>query len=698
MKKSSFVEGTIIATLSIFIVKILGMLYVIPFYQMISIKGSALYAYAYNIYVIFLDISTAGLPLAISKIISEYNTLDMQEAKQRSYKIGKRILMIAAIAIFIILMLFAPQIANLLIGDLKGGNTIGDVSLAIRCVSFSILVVPFLSVAKGYLQGHNIINVSSVSQIIEQVIRIAIILLGVYLALYVFNIGETLAICIALTGAFFGALFAWIYVEKKIKDNKKQLSIEEFKVKDDVQDRDIIKKIFNYALPFIIINTIYSIYNFCDMVLILRTMDFLGMNATDVEFVTSSITTWAPKINMIVSSISMGMTVSLIPTIVSAFTLKKWGEVNNKLNQALQMIIMISLPMAVGLAILSKPVWSVFYGLKNTYGPMILSITIFVTFVANVYMIASSTLQSLNKFKLVYKSAVLGFILNLLLDVPIMMLFNCIGIPPFLGAGTASIIGYGSASLYVLYVLRKEHNLRYGKTFRLIYNLIIPIVLMILGVLVTMKLIPVNYDSKLSCIIYIAVNAIVGALIYGFLLYKKGILKDVLGDRLFGLASKFDRLKNKLNKKDKNIYSLVVANEKDIEQIIKFKTNNIFAYAKDIDEKEKKKIQKYVEKDISSEISNYKMIMVDNKVVGTIGVIDYEDSKMIDEIFIEEEYRNKGIGTSIIKDILDKYDGMYLWVYKDNKEAIKLYKRFNFEVVEDTENRYLMKMGNKDEK
>ena len=119
MKKSSFVEGTIIATLSIFIVKILGMLYVIPFYQMISVKGSALYAYAYNIYVIFLDISTAGLPLAISKLISEYDTLDMQEAKQRSYKLGKKILMWIAFIIFIVLMLFAPQIANLLIGDGK---------------------------------------------------------------------------------------------------------------------------------------------------------------------------------------------------------------------------------------------------------------------------------------------------------------------------------------------------------------------------------------------------------------------------------------------------------------------------------------------------------------------------------------------------------------------------------------------------
>ena len=73
MKKSSFVEGTIIATLSIVIVKILGMFYVIPFYALIGVEGAALYAYAYNIYVIFLDISSAGLPIAISKVINEFN-------------------------------------------------------------------------------------------------------------------------------------------------------------------------------------------------------------------------------------------------------------------------------------------------------------------------------------------------------------------------------------------------------------------------------------------------------------------------------------------------------------------------------------------------------------------------------------------------------------------------------------------------
>ena len=90
MKKSSFIEGTIIATLAIVITKILGMLYVIPFYAMVGVQGSALYAYAYNIYIIFLDISSAGLPIAMSKVIKEFNTLKMYDAKKRAYEIGKK--------------------------------------------------------------------------------------------------------------------------------------------------------------------------------------------------------------------------------------------------------------------------------------------------------------------------------------------------------------------------------------------------------------------------------------------------------------------------------------------------------------------------------------------------------------------------------------------------------------------------------
>ena len=92
MKKNSFVEGTFIATLAIVVTKILGMLYVIPFYSIIGTQGSALYSYAYNIYVMFLGISSAGIPSAMSKIVSEYDSTGQKEAKVRSFKIGVMII------------------------------------------------------------------------------------------------------------------------------------------------------------------------------------------------------------------------------------------------------------------------------------------------------------------------------------------------------------------------------------------------------------------------------------------------------------------------------------------------------------------------------------------------------------------------------------------------------------------------------
>lgn len=533
MKKSSFIEGTIVATLTIFFVKMLGMLYVIPFYGLVGIQGSALYAYAYNIYSIFLDISTAGLPIAISKIINEYDTLGKMEAKQRTYEIGKKILLYAAIVIFVIMMIFAPQIATALIGDIEGGNTVDDVALAIRTVSFAILVVPFLSVGKGYLQGHKIINVSSNSQVIEQVVRIAVILVGSFLALKVFGKSTTTAVCIAVSGAFFGALVGYIYVLIKIHKNKKELHANITKKDKDITNKEIINKIISYAVPFIVINVLFSLYNFSDMVITLRTLNFLKLPTEDIEFIATSISTWSTKISIIISSVAMGMTTSLIPNIVTAYTLKDFKEVNNKLNQALQMIISVSLPMAIGIALLSTPIWSVFYGLENSYGPMILAISVFTALAANVYMITSSTLQSLNKFKIVYTSAILGLAINIGLDFPIMYLYHKVGIPVCLGPSTASIIGYTTSALYDLFKLRKEYNLRYGQTLKLILKLIIPCLAMSLVVIGLEYIIPVNYDDKLSCVLYILLISVIGGLVFVIISFKNKVLETTLGEERY---------------------------------------------------------------------------------------------------------------------------------------------------------------------
>ncbi len=539
MKKSSFIEGTFIATLAIIIVKIMGMLYVIPFYAVIGVEGSALYAYAYTIYNIFLDVSTIGFPIAMSKITNEYNTLKMMDAKQRSYKIAMAFMRFMSITIFIILFIFARSLATFLLKNISGGNTIDDVTTAIRCVSLAILVIPYLSVTKGYLQGHKIINIPSIGNIIEQVVRIAIVLIGSFVAIKVLNLGYAVGVDVALLGAFGGGLVTYAYIKFKMNQNKKEFGLNENVKKDKITNKEITKKIISYAVPFIIINTVASFYNLIDMKLVLETMNFLRFDGLTVEHMATAISTWAPKINMIINSIAMGMTISLIPTIVEAYTLKKWKEVEKRINSSLKMILFISLPMAVGLSYLSSSVWSIFYG-EDIIGSSILSLSVFSAVALNVYMVTSSIVQGLNKFKTVYIASITGFVVNAALDVPLMLLCNNIGIPAYLGALISSIIGYSCASIIALTIIKKEHKINYKETFESICKMLVPIASMVIVLLLLGLVLKVDLQSKLSCLIYIAINSIVGGIVYIFISFKLGLVKDIIGQQMI------DRIKKKL--------------------------------------------------------------------------------------------------------------------------------------------------------
>ena len=529
MKKNSFMTGTFIATASLIFVKILGMLYVIPFYAIVGSKGGALYSYAYNIYLIFLGISSAGIPSAISKIISEYNALGYLEAKTRAFNIGKKLISYISIFMFIILFIFSKGIATLIIGDLSGGNTIEDVSFVIKCVSFAVLIIPHLSVTKGYFQGHKYITPSSISNLLEQVIRIFVILAGSFLTYKILDSSLTIAVGVAVSGAFFGGLIAYLYLKKHMNKYKKDLDLDKPLEKDNITNKQIAKKIISYAVPFIIINIVNSIYSFTDMVLVLRTLTHLGFSASDVEFITSVISTWGSKISMIVNSIAIGMTVTLIPEIVTAFTTKKYKLLNHNLNKALQIVFYICLPMTVGLSILSTPVWTIFYN-TNPYGGAILKVMIFNALLGNLAMITNSTLQSCNRFKSVYLTNIIGLFVNAALDVPLMLLFNKLGIGAYYGAIVASFIGYNISIFMALKLIgNKEFKLNYKQTFINVAKMLIPLGIMIITLLTLNNILPFNVYTKAGALILITIDTIVGGIIYLFISYKMGIMSDILG-------------------------------------------------------------------------------------------------------------------------------------------------------------------------
>ena len=528
MKKNSFMEGALIATLAIVITKILGMIYVIPFYRIIGTRGGALYSYAYNIYMIFLGVSSAGIPTAISKIISEYDTLGYKEAKQRSYKIGVKIISYISVIAFLVMFIGARAIAYTLVGNLKGGNSIEDVTFVIRCVSFAVLVIPYLSVTKGFLQGHRIMTPSSVSEVLEQVVRIIVVLLGSYIVYKVFSGSLSLAVGIAVSGAFFGGLASYIYLKVMMKRHKKELDIRAYEKKDPIRDKTIIKKIVTYAMPFIVINVASFVYNYVDMVLIIKGCSILGFSASDTEFIQSAITTWASKICMIITSFSLGMVISLIPNIVNNYVKKDYKGVEDKINNAYETILTISIPCACGLIILSKYVWQVFYG-PSTYGPIILNILVISTLFNNLYTLTFNAVQSLNKFKTVYISIIAGFVVNMILDIPMMLLLDKTPLPSYWGTSVATIIGYSTSILIATHELKKWHGLSFKRTFKTVARLLVPSVTMVLVLVIFNHFTNFSFTSNMSSIIAIVTNMLIGIPVYLGIAYKMNILQDVFG-------------------------------------------------------------------------------------------------------------------------------------------------------------------------
>ena len=542
MKKTGFLAGAAISTIGIVICKVIGLVYVIPFYAIIGTQGGALYSYAYSIYNMFLNLATSGIPVAMSKVVSEYNEIGYYNTKERTFKTGLKIIGILGLISFLVLFIFAPQIAYLIIGDVKGGNSVADVTMVIRVISTAILVVPFLSVSKGYLQGHKIMQVSSVANILEQIVRVIVILAGSFLTLKVFHLSLNTAVGIAVFGATVGALFAYFYVYAKIRKSKGlNRKAKATAAEKKITNKDLIRQIVVYALPFVAISVLQSAFVMVDVFTDVRGLTSIGYTTKISEDVLSVIATWGSKLNMIVMSISMGIVMSLIPAIASSYAVKKYDEVNSKVNQALRTLLFVCVPMATGLCFLSSAVWTVFYG-YNELNSSVFKLLIMSQITLSVCSVMVNASQSMNNTKQSIIALGGSLIAKIVLNVPMMHLFNLIGIEAYYAPIALNILIDTSASLYLLYIVKKDTKISYFKTIQTIIKIVLCTVIMVMVLSILNLFIPSYSHSRMMSILYIILYGIVGMATYFFVAYKSKTIDNVFGN---GFVQKiFEKLKN----------------------------------------------------------------------------------------------------------------------------------------------------------
>ncbi len=548
MKKDNFLRGAFIATVCIVFTKILGVLYVIPFYSIIGSKGSVIYGAAYNIYAIFLNLSTIGLPLAISKMVSEYHAIGYEYTKKKAYHLAGKIMIISSILVTLILLVFAPILAKYIINfydfspiakplgaDLlalanltEGAYLIKEITLVIRVSASAVIIVTIISMIRGYLQGMKYIQASSLSQVLEQFIRVAVILIGSYLCMRVFHSSLGIAVGVAVFGATAGAIFAFLYLrrKKKLIDDKEIVIHPEEK---EITNRYLFKKIIRYTVPLIVMELVGTSFQLVDMFTVVNTLTReANFSLTDASVIMNILTTLGPKLNVIIMAISSGMVVSLLPNLTGDYVEGKIEEVKKKINKSLQLVSYITIPMAVGLSLLAVPVWTIFYG-ESYYGPKVFTVSIFVAIFGSIYTNFIVIVQSLSRYKTMYIALISGFLFNALLNIPFMILFHRLGLTIYHGNLFATMIGYSVTILICAIDVKRKLHLSYRKTLKNFFYTLLACFIMSFVILTVDQFLPLAGHGRGMSILITAFYSILGMFIYFGVTYLTGTFQEVLG-------------------------------------------------------------------------------------------------------------------------------------------------------------------------
>jgi O-antigen/teichoic acid export membrane protein len=535
---SKLLRGTFILTLGTIISKVLGLFYVIPFYAIVDDYGTALYSYSYIPYTIFISVATAGVPLAVSKFIAKYNALGEYAVGRKLFKSGVAVMLATGIISFLVMYFTAPGLAEVVMdssGDQNEKISAADVATVIRAVSFALIVVPFMSLIRGFFQGHQSMGPSAVSQVVEQIVRIVFLLAGAFIVLNIMKGSMVTAVSVATFAAFIGALgslavLGWYWVKRK--PHLDELLVDDKRTMD-ISLKDIYKEILLYAAPFVFVGIANPLFQFIDMMTFTRAMTSIGIAKDEAVSAFSVLNFQTHKLVIIPVSLATAFSLTLVPSITKAFTENDRKGMRRQLDQTFQVLMYLTVPAALGMALLAEPMFTVFYS-NNDLGTQVLMTYAPVAILFALYSVTAAILQGINEQRFTILSLLTGLLVKLSLNIPLVKLFET------QGAVLATALGYTAAIVINILVIKTFARYPMGFVARRI-TLIIVFSGLMAGVTLAFYEVLVQFLSpaaKFQSIVLIAISAMVGAAVYFYLGFRTKLVDRLFGDRVTKIKRK----------------------------------------------------------------------------------------------------------------------------------------------------------------
>lgn len=534
---NNFLSGAYILSVASFLVKILGFIYVIPFVALLGDQNYVLFEYAYKPYIIILSVATLGIPSAVAKFVSKYHSRGEYQTINRLMKSGFIILSITGILAFLLLFLSAEMVAAWLVGGGDNtGNSIEDVTYVIQMISYALIIVPNLALWRGYTQGFQTMLPTSVSQVLEQVIRIIIILGGSWLIIKVFGWSEVLAVGVSTLAAAISAIVGLLVVFYYIKKNKYP--------KEGGGESEplfsIYKEIIVYAIPFIFVGLAIPLIQTIDTFLINTILTGKGFTLATAEKINANVAL-VQKIAVIPTVISTAFSVAIVSFVTKAKESDDINSVKKNITQSFSSVLFFIIPATVGMGLLSKSIYTTIYGTTMAAD----GVTIFAWYAGfglfiSLYSISAAMLQGLNKQKWVVFTLIATLALKLAITFPMVKWWD--------GEGTAisTYVALLFAILLQMYLVQRFIGYRWIENFKEYKTVFVQSVIMGIVVL-PFTITSIFVHSYIGLLIILCLGVVAGGTVYGLISYKnKSLFQVISKGKVDKILRRIPVVKNKI--------------------------------------------------------------------------------------------------------------------------------------------------------
>ncbi|WP_235804609.1 putative polysaccharide biosynthesis protein [Liquorilactobacillus capillatus] len=519
-------QGSAWMTIGSIFSRILGAVYIIPWYGWFGadkLQANALYTKGYTVYSMFLMIAISGIPSAVAKQVAHYNAQNEYAVGRRLFKKSLLLMIIIGILCALLMWISAPFISQ------------GDANLVpvYRSLAVALTVIPVMSLTRGFFQGYQDMFPSAMSQLLEQIVRIIYMLAATFFIMRVLKENYVMGVVHSTFAAFIGALgglfilVAYYFRQKRQMD---QLVLQSSN-RLQVSDGHIIKEVLYESIPFIIIGVSTTLYNLIDQFTFQPVMQrFSVLNLRQINDWFALFAGNANKLIMITISLASAMAITVIPLLSEAYTKRDKEQIATQINDALELFLIVMLPCSLGMAAVAKPLYVIFYTYDHT-GIFILSFASYIALPIGLFMVLSSLLQGVYQNKIAIKYFVIGLIVKMIVQIPLIIFLK--GFGPLLATGIGMLV----SNLLMLRFFYLHFGINAARIMRRFDGLLFFALLMFgvtLGVVQLSNLL-FNPNSRIQSLIVLLLAAAIGGYVYIYLCLKTRIADKILGAKVAGL-------------------------------------------------------------------------------------------------------------------------------------------------------------------